>query len=360
MLLSSWFNEALSNRYKEAKALAEFAKSTAAEYEVFHKCVVDAAPRHLFSECEKSVFSAILAMENVWKELATSLAEPLHFWNKTVGVGDALCKKVSLNWWTASFHLYFVLRGRMTSIAIRLAEQPKVAKHFKRAYQQMLAQGVKVDPIEFMSHAVTSQLDAFSKCIEQVRECTNFDHDDYPKLTLVLTRIKDLQAVDDRTAVADDDKMDDLKQLREEVAKMKTPPSDLVIWGRKLLRQGSFFEHVSSKNPSFKWSYVLLSDRLLLGMHDDKHNMFQCMKAIKLSDVKAIYPVYDDSEVPSGVKAATAWMYTLDGVKHIMFCNDVSERRVIVDALKNAVKDNRANQERARSELVSIRAQLNS
>ena len=360
MLLSSWFNEALSNRYKEAKALAEFAKSTAGEYAVFHECVVDAAPRHLFSECEKSVFSAILAMENVWKELATSLAEPLHYWNKTVGVGDALCKKVSLNWWTASFHLYFVLRGRMTSIAIRLAEQPKVAKHFKRAHQQMLVRGVKVDPIEFMSHSVTSQLDTFSKCIERVRECTNFDHDDYPKLTLVLTRIRDLQAVDDRTAVADDDKMDDLKQLREEVAKMKTPPSDLVIWGRKLLRQGTFFEHVSSKNPSFKWSYVLLSDRLLLGVHDEKHKMFQSMKVIKLSDVKAIYPVYDESEVPSGVKAATAWMYTLDGVKHIMFCNDVSERRVIVDALKNAVKDNRANQERARSELVSIRAQLNS
>ena len=360
MMLSSWFNEALSNRYKEAKALAEFAKNTAAEYAVFHRCVVDAAPRHLFSECEKSVFSAILAMENVWKELAASLAEPLQFWNKTVGVGDALCKRVSMNWWIASFHLYFVLRGRMTSIAVRLAEQPKVAKHFKRAHQQMLAQGVKVDPIEFMSHAVTSHLDAFSKCIEQVREYTNFDHDDYPKLTLVLTRIKDLQDVDDRTAVADDGKMDDLKQLREEVAKMKTPPSDLVIWGRKLLRKGTFCEHVSSKNPAFKWSYVLLSDRLLLGTHDDKHNVFQCMKAIKLSDIKGVSPVYDDSDVPSGVKSATAWVYTLDGVKHVMFCNDVSERRVIVDSLKNAVKDSRASQERARSELVSIRAQLNS
>ena len=360
MLLSSWFNETLSNRYKEAKALAEFAKSTAGEYAVFHKCVVDGAPRHLFSEDEKSVFSAILAMENVWKELAASLAEPLRFWNKTVGVGDALCKKVSLNWWTASFHLYFVLRGRMTSIAIRLAEQSKVAKHFKRAHQQMLAEGVKVDPIEFMSHAVTSQLDAFSKCIEQVREYTNFDHDDYPKLTLVLTRIKELQDIDDRTAVADDDKMDDLKHLREEVAKMRTPPSDLVIWGRKLLRQGTFHEHVSAKNPSFRWSYVLLSDRLLLGTHDEKHNIFQCMKVIKLIDIKGISPVYNDSEVPSGVKANMAWVYVLDGVKHIMFCNDVSERRTVVDALKKAVNDNRVSQERTRAEFVSIRAQLNS
>ena len=105
---------------------------------------------------------------------------------------------------------------------------------------------------------------------------------------------------------------------------------------------------------------MLLSDRLLLGTHDDKHNVFQCMKAIKLSDIKGVSPVYDDSDVPSGVKAATAWVYTLDGVKHVMFCNDVSERRVIVDSLKNAVKDSRASQERARSELVSIRAQLNS
>lgn len=288
-----------------------------------------------------------LALADVWDEMSDALRESRPCWAKPTCVGECLISGVSVDWWSGMFLKFFSTRGEARNILDPLHTSKRMQEHLQQCEEAL---GGKSAP-EYLYDTVRIQLASFHRMLCDIRSGTHCDHPDFPILNHVISRAKALIFSEEEQGKSDKRLLEHYKYLDKMALRLISAPRDVVAWGRSFVKEGQHLVRIHPDVPASKkghlsnYSYVLLSDYLLLGKKDGKR--FKVKHSFDLKEAK----VFDGEKSKASFGVTEPFVWALQIGTAVFFSADSSEEKNEMIRLFQTTINN-AHKERERTRLL--------
>jgi len=274
--------------------------------------------------------------------------------------GMVLLSDVSLEWWCSAFLFYFSKRGQFALRLDQLSSKSnkKINAIWERSVQSLVSAGYD-QPQSLLYSATKKYLGAMYGFLEDLVKETSTCHEDFPQLSLVISRVKSLMDTDLRFANEDNATMSKYQNLVQFAKSVSDAPKDLVAWSRELMFKGSVIVlrpevPESKRKHRSNQEMLVFNDVILLGKKGKTGSSLHFKAMYKLKDIEKVVDIPDGSSIGPKIVASRVWSLLLP--KPVFFqAVSEKEKKDNIQRVQKACDDFKECIKRAESEQAAIR-----